>query len=696
MKKILRPLAYALLALLVLLAIGIGVLYAMFDGERVKQQLSQVVLEQKQRTLQIEGPLGLSVWPNIAITLGATSLSERNSKQLFVQMDSARVAVAVLPLLQRQVSVSALELAGLKATVVKHKDGRFNLSDLLSGDTDKADKSKDESKNDAKGKPLRIDVSAIKLSNAQLLWVDEKAGTRSTLSNLDVSTGRIDVDTAEQRYVVNKVDIAAKGKTGTDAFEVRLQAPRLAMLADTATGDSVQLTASLTGDKRTVQAELSLNGITGTAQAISAKLMELELDANVNNATVKGKLSSPLAVNVQAQTFALDKLAGNLDVAHPAMPMKKVSLPISGHVRADLAKTAADIGLLTQLDDSKINLSVGVSNFAPLSLGFDLDVNQLNLDKYMPPATPEQAAAAKAKQAAGTAAEPKLDLTALNGLNLSGNLKVGALQVSNIKLAQLQAKIRILDGQLAIAPLSANLYQGTVNGSMTARADGNVITMKQTLTGINIGPLLKDVADKDAFEGRGDVALDISTRGPTVGALKKALAGSASFNLKDGAIKGINLAKSFRELKAKLGGGDATKAANSSDKTDFSELSGTFKIAGGVAHNEDLAMKSPFLRLGGVGDIDIGNSRINYLAKASVVNTDAGQEGQELAQLKGLTIPVRLTGPFDSLSYKIEFENMISDAAKAKVQAQVEEKKQEVKQKVEDALKDKLKGIFGR
>jgi AsmA protein len=286
------------------------------------------------------------------------------------------------------------------------------------------------------------------------------------------------------------------------------------------------------------------------------------------------------------------------------------------------------------------------------------------------------------------------------------------LQVSNIKLSKLQAKLSVLGGQLSVAPFSANLYQGTVTGHLVANAADNSVALTQTLSGVDVGPLLKDVADLDMLDGKGTVTLALETDGATVGAMKKALDGTASLSLKEGAIKGINLGKSFRELKAKLGGGggggqDTSQQANSNDKTDFSELSASFKIAAGVAHNEDLSMKSPFVRLGGAGDIDIGNSQINYLAKASVVGTEAGQGGQDLEQLKGLTIPVRLSGPFSKLGYKIELGNLISDAAKAKVDAQVNEAKakidaqvnaakQDAKQKVEDALKDKFKGLLGR
>ena len=53
---------------------------------------------------------------------------------------------------------------------------------------------------------------------------------------------------------------------------------------------------------------------------------------------------------------------------------------------------------------------------------------------------------------------------------------------------------------------------------------------------------------------------------------------------------------------------------------------------------------------------------------------------------------MRVSGQFDNLSYKLEFESMINDAAKAGL----EEKKQEVKRQLEDKAKDLFKGLLGR
>ena len=57
----------------------------------------------------------------------------------------------------------------------------------------------------------------------------------------------------------------------------------------------------------------------------------------------------------------------------------------------------------------------------------------------------------------------------------------------------------------------------------TRRSNDNRFVVKQKLSQISVGPLLRDAASKDLLEGRGDVVLDVTTAGTTVTALKKAL-----------------------------------------------------------------------------------------------------------------------------------------------------------------------------
>jgi AsmA protein len=215
---------------------------------------------------------------------------------------------------------------------------------------------------------------------------------------------------------------------------------------------------------------------------------------------------------------------------------------------------------------------------------------------------------------------------------------------------------------------------------MMVNANNNQYAVQQKLTGVSIGPLLRDVANKDVLEGKGNVTLDVTTNGTLVSELKRALNGSARMELRDGAIKGIDLAGAVRSVKAKFGGQDAEGSASQKEKTDFSELSASFVIKNGVAHNEDLSLKSPFLRVTGAGDVDIAADSVNYVVKTGVVSSMSGQGGKELGELKGLTIPVRVSGPFDALKYKVEFSQMISGASK-----------EALKETAREALKDTVK-----
>ncbi|MBI5900636.1 MAG: AsmA family protein [Rhodocyclales bacterium] len=682
--KALRILGIALGVLGALLAIGIGLLLALFDGEKLKSELSRVVLEQKQRKLDIAGKVELSLWPEAALTLGRVSLSEPGGKQEFAALDSARVAVAVLPLLSKQVQVQRIEVAGLQATLVKHKDGTLNIADLI-GDNGTAKPAPKVGAGDTASTPVQLDIAGIKLSNAQLTWRDEKAGSTTALSRLDIGSGRIRADGAQRSLAIDALAVSATGKTGADNFELKLEAPRLQLSPEKSGGETLSLSALLSGSGRNLAAKLVLSGVEGSTQALKIGKLALELDAKAGEATVKGRLESPVAADLAAQTLALENLAGKIDVVSPQMPMKQLSLPISGKLRSDLARQSAALELGTRFDDSKIALKLNVAKFAPLALGFELDIDQLNVDNYLPPSANKPA-----QKAPG---DDKLDFSALKGHEVHGGIRIGALQASKLKFSKLNATLKLAAGRLDLAPINLNLYEGTTAGSLMLNANGNQLALKQNLSGISINPLLKDLAGKDLLEGRGNLALDLASRGDSVAAMKKALAGTASLSLKDGAIKGINLAQSLRDIKGKLGSKqDSTQQAKAGEKTDFSELGASLKIANGVAHNEDLSMKSPFLRLTGAGDIDIGGGQMNYLARASVVANSTGQGGQGLEHLKGLTVPLRVSGPFEALAYKLELGSLVSEAAKAKV----EEKSAEIKAKAQDQVKDKLKGLFGK
>ena len=347
-------------------------------------------------------------------------------------------------------------------------------------------------------------------------------------------------------------------------------------------------------------------------------------------------------------------------VAKRKAPALTVKLSADGKYQFKGGVLSGDV--TAKLDDSTIKAKFTAAE----PYDFEASIDKLNVDRYLGEPAPAQAAAKPAPQdkpqpqAAAKQEDAPVDLSGLKGLNARGKLAIGELQVRGLKLAEVNAQLNAKDGRVAIAPHSAKLYEGTVTGEVTADANRNAITLKEQLKGIAIGPLLRDVAQHDQLEGKGDITLDVTAAGKTVNAMKRSLAGSAqgapARRRDQGHQPRPRSSRRAAACSARLESAAAGESANDkSRKTDFSELTASFAIKNGVAHNEDLDAKAPLFRLGGKGDINIGASSLDYTAKAAVVATTKGQGGAERDRLAGLTVPVRLSGPFDDLKYQVDY-----------------------------------------
>jgi AsmA protein len=918
--KTLKYLVYALGALLLLIVIGVGIFAATFDPNKYKGELTRVVKEKKDRTLDIPGNIKLAFFPKLGVETGDATLSEYKSDKQFLKLKSARLSLDLLPLLRKELVIDKIEVEGLEASVVKGRDGKFNFDDLLT---------KEEKQDD---QMVKFDAQGFKLSGASVSYRDDATGQTAKISDLNMETGRLansvpskfkvsanlegakpamkaqvnlageltfdlvaklysvkgldgkfagtgmglnnatlslkgavqadpgkkavdasdlnlaftggyaqpaeggkagmeiagadiklsadalklntetlvlaatkinlagngmynkepfdlkvvaptlaadgrkmalrsekievqakgrqgaqsgtvsldaakvdadlsvhrvalenlnasgsgampgillndfkakvpklQIDLSANQIVVDGVAVSANGKKGEDAFDLKVDAPRLSVSRESASGEAVTGAIKLSG-KDALDMKFSLSDVKGSGKALTIGNVALDIaSAQFGQTSVNGGFHTALTANLEGKVFELAKIDANLTVANPQMPMKSVKLPITGSARADLGRETASADISTRFDESAITAKGGVTKFSAPAINFDVNIDKLNVDKYFPPKAP----AAKSNEP-----EQPIDLSALKTLNANGTIKIGALQVNNIKASNVVLTLKAAGGKVDLNPMSAALYQGTMNGSVEVDANKNAFVVKQNLAGVNINPLMKDAINKDILEGRGTINLDVATTGSTPSALKRALNGSAAINLKDGAYKGVNLAKSFREIKAGVSlDKSKVQEAKKEDKTDFTEMKISAQIRNGVAESTDLDAKSPFLRLGGAGKVDIGASTMDYLAKATIVNTSGGQQGKEMAQLNGLTVPVKVYGPLEAVKYDIQYgavaASLISNEAKGKVEDKLKEKlgikkpeaaapaqggqpQQQQSQKPADKVKDKLKGLLGR
>lgn len=569
-----------------------------------------------------------------------------------------------------------------------------------------------------------IDAAAKRVGLAGL--AGRVKGAVATLGDLDVQLKLASVAVsmpssadsgAAPQLLLQGVELAGGGRLAADRVDLKLTAPRVELAGERLGGEPLVLDLGLDGGGRRVRGTLNVAEWQRQGAALTVGKLALRWDAAVAQLASQGQVATRLEL-LTAETgprLTVGDYRGDAEVRHPALAGGPLKLSFDGSARADLGAGNAEGRGQIRFDETKLQATWALPRLSPWQATFDVALDRLNVDRYLPPKAAAAPASGGAKGAAGApaGADAPVDLGALRGLDFSGNLRVGALQVSGARLANLRAKVQARDGRLAVAPFSVDLYEGRASGSISAAAGApQRLAVQTTLESVNLQPLLQDVVKQDVLSGRGRVALDLNAAGASVGALKRSLQGSAAVGLRDGAVKGINLAKSLRDLKARFGGGeDVVQAASGEEKTDFSELQASFRIAQGVARNDDFNAKSPFLRVSGAGAVDIGESRLDYLVKANVVSTSTGQDGKGLEHVRGLTVPVRLSGPFDKLSYKIELAQVARDAAKERLKERVGEKlgeklgtgaaggttaKEAAKQRLEEKLDQKLKGLFGR
>ena len=731
MNKYLKYGLYSVGGLAALFAAALTYIALTFDPNTYKPQIIQAVKDSKQRTLKLDGDIKLLFFPSIGARLGQVALSEFKSEQEFVSIGEARVSLAFLPLLSKQVVVDEVLLSGVKAQVIKHKDGTTNLDDLLS-------KSAEPEQPKETSAPIKFDIASVSIDDTEFSYTDESSGARYSVKDLSLHTGRIangipskidfsahilankpKVDVTTQlkttltfdldkgAYDLKSLNVQAKGALlDFSNLLIKLDVTSLKLVKEDIAVEGVALDAQLDAAFGKVVAALSLPSVKANAEQFKLSDLSINMEVTQPEQVFKLKLSTPIAANLKTQQFNLSDLVITVNATGDKLPGKTINSELTGSVQADLGRQSVQANLAGGLLQSQIKAKLGVTNFAKPAIRYDLEVDQFDADLYIPKS-------AEAKVEKAPEPEQSFDLSALKPLNIEGSLRIGALKAANVKVKQLRVDVKAKDGMVKVAPFSANLYNGSIASDISVDANKAqpAFAVNAKLNSIEIGPLLQDALNMDFVNGKGTVGINITTQGDRVSLLKKALNGSLSVHLTDGAVKGINLAKSARDLGK---GGDKTQGANKAEQTDFSELKATFKITNGVAHNEDLSMKSPFVRVGGKGDINVGNDSLDYLVKATLAGTAEGQGGKD--NVGGLTIPVRLSGPFTDLKFKLDFGAAVSDqakqqvtaatdaakqqaaaavdAAKAKAQQTIDAEKAAAKAKAEAELKKGLGGLF--
>ena len=409
--------------------------------------------------------------------------------------------------------------------------------------------------------------------------------------------------------------------------------------------------------------------------------------------------------------FDLRRLAQQLEQELPdtAADDTFTSMALSG--RFDLSDDRINMERMElQLDDTRMSgeFSMDVDESGSV-VRFDLDVDQIDLDRYLSPETDERHPA----PAAGTGNEALLlPFVAMAATDLDGSLSIDRLRVAKMRLDGFAMRMNARAGVLQIDPVTASLYEGQLAAALKLNLNAALprLTLNSALTDIQAEPLLMDVKGNARLRGKGNFTADLSAEGASVAALKRSLSGPMSISFTEGAVAGFNLGRALRQWKQFRRGG--VFGAEDSVATDFTEITANPVAQAGIIRMDDLALRAPAFRLSGNGVLaNLHNDTIDYQARAAVVNTEKGAFGEELAALQGLTLPIEVNGALDDPKIRLVWEkilagllvNRVIDALDLEpIKSRTPEESetgQETEEETEidllqELLKEGLKGIF--
>ncbi len=709
MKKTLKIVLIGVVSLIVLVALLLTGVVLFVDPNDFRGQISSQVEKQTGRELAI-GNIDLSVFPWLGLELSRVALSNAPGfgDAPFARVEETEVRVKLLPLLGRELEVKTIRIQDLTLNLARNAQGATNWDDLTAGAQDSAPQAGKDPAPSQTGSPLAVlAVGGLEIQNAAVSWDDRQQDRSVALENLNLSVGAIQPDdpfdmdmscTIRSREPALEADITLETRARVAKSLDRFTLNDL-VLGVTASGGAVPgNTADL---DLSADVELDMAGESLSVQELQLALYELTLTGNVSGSKI---LSQPsFRGELDLREFSPKDLLREL--GQPPLETSDPEVLTRLSARAGFAATPTSVTLDplgATLDDTSVQGRAMVRDFALPAASFDLDVDAVDVDRYLPPATEGAPGEQPPPDGESGAQGVPLPLETLRTLELEGELTMGRVKAANITCTDILVGVRAQDGILTVDPIEAGLYQGSFTGfaRVDARQDTPGFTVRKDLAGIQAGPLLRDLAGKDLLSGTGTVSADMTTAGLTPEEMQQNLDGTLSLKFLDGAVYGINIPKMLRDTLNRVKGQqpDPTEV----QKTDFAELSATATIAKGLVRNNDLLLKSPLLRVTGQGSVDLPPQAIDYLITTRVVGTLEGQQGKELSELKGLSVPIRITGTFDQPSFKPDVEAIASQLGLQQGKEIIEEKKQELEEKIGKELEqspvqpDKLlEGLFG-
>ncbi|MFC1883208.1 AsmA family protein [Thermodesulfobacteriota bacterium] len=639
MKKTIKWFAIIVGGLVVLVIAALIIIPMVYDVQKFKPEIENLVKDSTGRPFAIDGELKLSLFPWVGLAFSDLHFGNPPGfkEKEFISVKSFEVKVKFIPLLMgiakseitEEIEVKKFIVEEPRIVLIKDRNGKANWENIGKPKSPKPEKETVEKKGTStKEKGLNVKsifVDELAIQNASIVFVDQSKAERKEISELNLLLDDVSLDKPLKISFSANIDgnpLSLDGKVGPLGKEP---------------------------GKGTIPLDLIIKA-----------LKEI-------NMAIKGTVTGPQAnlkydLSLEVSPFSLRKVFDRLGKKFPVSTSDPDSLT---HIalKADMKGTKNQVSISDgkiELDDSKMDFGIKAGDFNKPDVNFNMNLDKIDVDRYLPAKGDKKEAKAKKEKISKTKTA-KTDYGPLRKLVLNGDVQISEMKISGAKVQNVKLKVTGKNGIFHLDPLTMNLYDGNMKakGNMNVTQDTPRSIMDMHAEGIKIGPLLKDVLKKDIIEGTFKTDLNISMSGDNADAIKKTLNGKGEMLMKDGALIGIDLDAMIRNVKAAFG---AAERKESTARTDFSEIKSVFTITNGLFNTKDTTLTSPVLRVFAEGDANLVTEALDMRIEPKFVGTIKGQGDTE--KRKGIVVPIKVTGTFLDPKYTPDLEGTIKKGLK--------------------------------
>ena len=589
------------------------------DPSQYKDRIAQAVKSSTGRELALPGALTLSVFPSISLQLGPASLGNLPGfgSEPFASVKHVSLQVKLLPLLRKQLEIGRVQIDGLDLRLRKNSAGVGNWQ--TPGPASAAGPAS------APGTPRMLrDVAGVLVSDSRISYQDMVA----TQINLDVGRFASGVDVPIR---IKLIFIPGPGSQPI-GLDGRLVFTAAADHRFTLSGLDLDGTVAAKAGAKPLawklaasRAEADLDAQTLNVAGLGASLGSAHLTLNLTGSKI---VDSPgLAGSFRLDPVSPRELISAFGIAPPQTRDPKALSKIAAAGELTYGDKQVQLSKLdVQLDDSRLTGRLAITNLDTRAMAFDLVLDRIDLDRYRPPVQTQPSttpAPSPGEKSSGDV---------LKTLQMDGTFALQAAVVSGLHLADLHATLHAKDGVTHLAPVTARLYGGQYAGDVTLDDRGETLQsrLEQTLTGVDVAPLLKDFANSRRLSGRGNITTSLTARGSAGDEVLKSLNGRVTANLDDGALEGIDVWFEINRAMSVVQK-QSLPAGSGSGRTKFDSCKASADIDHGIASTKDLNIASQNLHVTGQGTTNLVTEGVNYQVNADAVTAGHGGRSRQRA-----------------------------------------------------------------